>query len=107
MSVCVIGGRRQCASYSRPGGRQAAIAAEWTPDQLTDSELTERQSELERKLAMFSAGSPRRRVLQQELDALRAERKIRPQRRVLPLKDQLTAIGEQLAASRVAELDQW
>jgi len=92
----------------QPARRKAGgNRAEWTPDQLTDSELSERQSSLERRLARFSAGSPPRRVIQQELDALRAEEKIRPQRRALPLKDQLTTTGEQLAASRVAELDQW
>jgi hypothetical protein len=78
---------------------------EWMPDQLTDSELTERQTELERRLAVFSADSPRRSLLQGELDALRVEEKIRPQRRALPLKDQLTAIGEQLAAARITESD--
>jgi len=78
---------------------------EWTPSQLTDGELTERQAELERKIGLLAPDSPRRSHLKAELAAVVAEIKIRPELRKLPLADQLTPMARAMAAARVAELD--
>jgi hypothetical protein len=78
---------------------------EWTPGQLTDSELTERRADLERKIAVCSADSPRLRLLQGKLDAILTEIRVRPMRRQLPLDQQLSPIAEALASSRAAAID--
>jgi hypothetical protein len=78
---------------------------EWKPGELTDSELTERQAELERKIGLTEPDSPRRSRLKAELAAVAAEIKIRPELRKLPLADQLTPMARAMAAARVAELD--
>lgn len=77
----------------------------WKPGELTDGELAARRDALERKMAVLAPDSPRRVLLTAELAAVVAEINIRPELRQLPLAEQLTPMGQAIAASRVAELD--
>jgi hypothetical protein len=47
--------------------------AAWTVGQLTDSELVDRRAEIERKLTVIAADSPRVSLLRGELDEIAAE----------------------------------